>query len=72
MTLKHIKLKLGIGKCDRPKSIYAPNIIHMVISISYIASYHGVNTIILEMTNKFFEVKISKMLSSIAQGIFDA
>ena len=38
MTLKNIKLKLGIGKCDRPKSIYAPNIIHMVISISYIAS----------------------------------
>ena len=33
---------------------------------------HGVNKIILEMADKFFEVKISRMLSSIAQGIFDA
>ena len=38
MTLKNIKLKYAIGQCYRPISVYAPNINHMVISISYTAS----------------------------------
>ena len=56
LAAKNIKLKRAIGKCDRPKSVYAPNLIiwlyqfhilHLKNKIKY--DNLGVNIIILEM-----------------------
>ena len=54
--------------CSKYQSYGYINFIYCILK----TKFHGVNKIILEMADKFFEVKISRMLSSIAQGIFDA